>query len=346
MRLLGSLPDLKQARAFSDYLLTQRIPTKVMEESDKWDLWVQNEDQVETAKAIWAEFQRNPLDERFHQAAPTAAAIKKQEKEAERQWQLNFRTSGHLWGRPTLQQVPLTAGLIGICIVVFLLTDYGSPLSPNLRFLTYNDPHLQDQTEILKRLHIELPDPNGQANDVHEVYFYRGIEDIKHGQLWRLVTPIFIHFGFLHILFNMYALFSLGGLVEFKRGWQWMLAFVIGTAVISNTAQYFFPSAFDFGAWMGREHAPVGALFGGMSGVLYALFGFMWMKTRYDPEPGLLLPRDLILMMLGWLLLCVFGFIAHVANTAHVAGLLSGVAIGAAPTLWRELVGAKTNSRS
>src|SRR5439155_17033264 len=66
MRLLSSLPDQKQARALSDYLLTQNIATKLLDgDRGAWEIWVQNEDQVEAAKAIWTDFCQNPADPRF-----------------------------------------------------------------------------------------------------------------------------------------------------------------------------------------------------------------------------------------------------------------------------------------
>jgi GlpG protein len=333
MRLLGTLSDSRQARTLGDYLLTQNIPTRLMEENGAWDVWVQNEDQVEAAKALWSVFQRNPADPRFDEAAPTASAIKKKERQANLQWQRNFRTAGQLWGRPALQQVPLTATLIGICIVVFLLTGFGDPANPSLRFFTFTDRHLVDPILPARgRMDVRWLEA---VHEIDDVYAYGGIDGIKHGELWRLVTPIFIHFGVLHLLFNMYLFFGLGGLVEFRRGWPWMLIFVLSAGVISNTAQYFFPSAFDLQAWLKRAPDGPSGLFGGMSGVLYALFGYLWMKTRFDPEPGLLLPKDLIWIRLVWLVICIVGIIPHVANTAHVVGLICGIVAGATPKLWR-----------
>src|SRR5262245_4378741 len=37
---------------------------------------------------------------------------------------------------------------------------------------------------------------------------------INQGQYWRFVTPIFIHIGLLHLLFNSYALYIVGPQVE------------------------------------------------------------------------------------------------------------------------------------
>ena len=39
-------------------------------------------------------------------------------------------------------------------------------------------------------------------------------KDILGGQIWRIITPIFLHFSILHIFFNMYWLYELGGQIE------------------------------------------------------------------------------------------------------------------------------------
>jgi GlpG protein len=76
-------------------------------------------------------------------------------------------------------------------------------------------------------------------------------------------------------------------------------------------------------------------LFGGMSGVLYGLSGYAWMKGRFAPELGIFLDPTLIFMMLAWFVFCLLGVIGSVANVAHGVGLLMGIAIGIAPHVFR-----------
>jgi GlpG protein len=139
-------------------------------------------------------------------------------------------------------------------------------------------------------------------------------------QPWRLVTPIFIHFGVLHLLFNMFMVSDLGNQVEARRGSWRMLALVLAIAIPSNVAQYLYSNP----------------LFGGLSGVAYGLFGYIWMKSRFDPGSGFYLHQRDVTIMLLWFVLCMVGVIGHVANVVHGVGLAVGMVIGIAPTIWRE----------
>lgn len=136
--------------------------------------------------------------------------------------------------------------------------------------------------------------------------------DILGGEVWRLVTPMFLHLSFLHILFNMMWLWDLGRLVETVKGSLYLLGFVLATGIASNVAQY----------------AIQGPGFGGMSGVVYALLGYVWMQGKFNPRFGFEIHKSTVIMMLGWYVLCWTGLAGPIANWAHTAGLLLGVAWG------------------
>ena len=143
-------------------------------------------------------------------------------------------------------------------------------------------------------------------------YIGGGLREVFQGQVWRLITPIFIHFGVIHILFNMLWLFDLGGVIERMQGSPRLGVLVGVTGVAGNLGQFW---------WAGPE-------FGGMSGVIYGLLGYVWIQGRLNPRSNLILHQYVVIMMLAWFVLCWLGVIGAVANMAHTVGLISGVLLG------------------
>jgi GlpG protein len=154
--------------------------------------------------------------------------------------------------------------------------------------------------------------------------------DIEKGEIWRLVTPIFIHFTPLHLFFDMYIFFIFGSMIESRRGTLRFALLVLALAVTSNFGQYFF----EFETPLGRMPT---TRFGGMSGVAYGLFGYLWMKSRFDPMSQLFLPPNTVIWLLVWYVLCWTGIFGSIANWAHTVGLVVGVVVGYLPVAWRQL---------
>ena len=96
---------------------------------------------------------------------------------------------------------------------------------------------------------------------------------------------------------------------------------VLAIAVASNLVQY----------WAS------GPAFGGMSGVVYGLFGYLWMKSRFDPWSGMHMDQQTVVILIAWFFLCMTGWVGPIANWAHGVGLVVGMAIGYAPTAWKDL---------
>jgi GlpG protein len=65
-----------------------------------------------------------------------------------------------------------------------------------------------------------------------------------------------------------------------------------------------------------------------MSGVVYGLFGYAWVRGRLDPSCGLYLRPDIAFWMMAWFVLCLVTPSLHVANWAHGVGLAVGAALG------------------
>lgn len=153
--------------------------------------------------------------------------------------------------------------------------------------------------------------------------YRQGLPEILHGQIWRLFTPIIIHFGIMHILFNMLWLYQLGSTIEQRQNRKRMMILVVVISVLSNLAQFF---------WSGP-------IFGGMSGVVYGLLGYVWAQGKFNPGAGIGLNQSTTLMMLIWFVVCWMGLVGNIANMAHTIGLVCGVILGLfySPQLLRKL---------
>ncbi|MFQ2716217.1 rhomboid family intramembrane serine protease GlpG [Aeromonas caviae] len=146
-----------------------------------------------------------------------------------------------------------------------------------------------------------------------ELAFHPTLAQFTDWQAWRYVTPAFIHFSVLHLVFNLLWWWYLGGQIEQRLGSGKLFILLIVGAALPNIAEFFVS----------------GPRFGGLSGVVYALLGYSWLRTRLQPDCGLAMPPALMGFMLVWL---VLGFLDMLgpptANMAHLAGLLVGLAQG------------------
>ena len=133
--------------------------------------------------------------------------------------------------------------------------------------------------------------------------------EVRRGQVWRLMTPIFLHLSLMHILFNMLWFKDLGSIIEYKFGKNDLIRIMLISGLVSNLMQYLVS----------------GPQFGGMSGVLYALLGYLWVFKKIEPEFDLALPSRDVSLMIIWLFLCLTGLLGPIANTAHAGGLFSGM---------------------
>jgi GlpG protein len=139
---------------------------------------------------------------------------------------------------------------------------------------------------------------------------------LKKGELWRVFTPIFPHGNTLHLLFNVLAIIQLGQIVERMEGTLRFAIFVLITAVVSSLLQGLLPEKF-FGY----------PFFGGLSGVVFGLFGFLLMKSNLRPELGVRLSQTSVIIMLGWMVAGFTGMMGPIANMAHLGGFLAGVVL-------------------
>ena len=189
------------------------------------------------------------------------------------------------------RQVPVTLILVALSCCGFLLVYLHAPLSW-LSYFTFSPIRMAGNQLVFESVS---------------------------GQYWRFVTPAFIHFGWLHIVFNSLWLWDLGGRVERVLGHFNMFMLFLVIAVVSNVSQFAFEGA---------------SLFGGMSGVVYGMLGFSWVAPLLQPAWRIQPSKAIMLLMVGWLLACMMGVVevldfGAIANAAHVGGLVCGALLGA-----------------
>jgi GlpG protein len=307
MRLAGSFRTEWEARRFAAVLFARGVESIVeTTEPQGAEVWVLDEDQQPDAARLFHRYVASPDAPEFARAQQEAEALlRSQEREESGRRFAQFDVARtRRWGTGWV-----TGVLIGISVVLSLFSRLGEDrgvLAP-LMISNYHG----DGSGVL--YHLPTLRKNGGVVSREAVLEGEGpLPEVRQGEVWRLVTPIFVHFGFLHLLFNMMMLRNLGGVIEAKFGPAYFTGLVVFLAVGSNLAQL---------AWSTPN-------FGGMSGVDYGLFGFLWIRGKCDRFATWSVPRGTVQMMLAWFFLCVLNIFPGVANAAHAGGLGLGMLWG------------------
>lgn len=132
------------------------------------------------------------------------------------------------------------------------------------------------------------------------------------GEYWRLLTSMFLHFGLLHIGFNLYVLYVVGIPVERALGTWRYLALYLMSGLGGGAASY---------ALTGLNTAGAGA-----SGAIFGLFATWWIVTRRsggDTRP--------VTVLIGLNLVLSF-VIPGIGYWAHLGGLATGALLALAFT--------------
>ena len=161
---------------------------------------------------------------------------------------------------------------------------------------------------IAQQLYIQ---PDG--NDLVLDYGAKSRVDILNGEIWRLVTPIFLHIGIPHIFVNMYSLYAIGPAVERFFG----TARFLTTYLQAGIAGIIFSLALTRAESAGAS----GAIFG----MLGALAAFLYRHRELFGRFGRLQLRQIILVAL---LNLGMGLMPGIDNWGHLGGLLAGAALG------------------
>lgn len=295
MRQLARFENEQRAHLLADALTGEGIGSLVQESREgDFVVWVHDEMELDRARTMLAAYEAAPDDPRFREARKKAAAHRERERKTTPPPMVRVRP-------PMARGLgSVTFVLIAISIAVGVFTRVGE-----------NQAVVQQLTIASYRV--------GRG-----FFATPGWGDILGGEVWRLITPIFLHFGYIHIFFNLWWLKDLGTMIERVQGSLVFLFFVLVLGIVSNVTQFVMTGLPNFG---------------GMSGVVYGLFGYVWMRGRYDPGSGLFLPQSAIVVLMIWFVLCWTVLAGQIANWAHTAGLVLGMLFGIASArpLWRKV---------
>lgn len=343
MRLIGELDDVQQARLFTAFLLIKGIETQVDDQDvGKAEIWVKDEDRFAEALAELDVFKSNPSDSKYSGSMQEAKSLVRKEEKKRQQIQKKIvKVAGGVLRR----RRPLTIILIVICAIVSLLTGFGENVGTE-RGVRFDHPVYQ----ALQFVSVPPPASHQVANEsTSRDDLALRLASIRRGEIWRLFTTIFIHYGIIHLLFNMIWFFQFGTVIEHRYGTLKFGLLVLVTAGISSIFQCTVPGAVG-GSSPGfvSDSLVLITRSGGMSGVVYGLFGFIWMKSTYDPKFGYRLPQSTVFILIGWLLFCmippemragIYG--KNIGNWAHGIGLLVGMAAG----YWTSMIKSRPMTR-
>lgn len=304
MRTIGSFDSETAASRFGDILYMEGIESHTdLEEDGKFTVWIIDEEQVRRGGELLERFRVNPDAPEFRDAPTRARRQRSLEEKAESARQSTVADTARIgYERDFRGLAYLPLLLVVLCVTVAIYSRLG------------------EDRRALQQLQISnyVRSPTNGAWE-HMITRQRGVflAEVRAGQIWRLFTPILIHYGLLHLVFNMFMLRDLGTFVENRFGAAYFAGLVGVVAVLSNVAQF---------AWVGAPN------FGGMSGVVYGLFGFLWMRGRFDRHAAWQLSSTTVQILLVWYVLCLTNLFANVvgpvANTVHTVGLLVGMGWG------------------
>ena len=335
MRHIGTISDGQQAEKFSAYLMVKGIANQIEPDGDAFDVWVKDEDQLDKAIAELTAFESEPGHPRYEQSVELARTIKKDQEEKRAKAAKNVVHVREGFSQTGVKHnAPLTKLLVFLAIAVTIfggtsLTFTAKTLdNPVFTAMTFNSMDGSSAQKVL------------EARDGDDDNIQFRLASILKGEAWRTITPIFIHFGLIHLAFNGFMLFRLGGMLEHRYGTTFMGGLVLLTAIIPNILQGIIPESLDGSVPLyAVEGAWIRANFGGLSGVLYGVFGFLWIRGALDPRADRL-PNSTIVILIIWMFLGMFHVLESVgmgsiANWAHGGGLVVGAVLAYLYTLVR-----------
>jgi GlpG protein len=291
MRLIGHLPNEESARRFADFLLVESVESQVEPDANgQWAIWIHDDEHLDQAASELEDYRKEPGNKKYVTAEKPAAEKRAREDEIREAYNRRQYDRKSIWPQTLLSRAgACTITLMAISVVVFIL-------------MQANESLVRSWLSIVK------------MNISGDTYSFdrRFLFDVRNGQVWRLFTPMFLHFDIMHIFMNLWLFMDLGGAVERRYGAKWTLLLVLVIAAFSNTLEYAFSSPG----------------FGGMSGVVFGLFGFVLVQSKYNPFSNFYVSPMMTAILLFWFVFCIIGLPGEIANFVHWGGLASGAMIG------------------
>lgn len=265
--------------AFSRWLKEQHVRHRITEERGHQVLWLENQEHAEPVLAALDRFLSEPeLREAVHKQNESPVFV------------------GGRW-QPSPRHAPLVLGIIIFAVTMVWLTSMGrNQLAAAMMII---DPRSYNWMSMSMAGHLSALG-----------------ETMASGQIWRLITPDFLHFSWSHIIFNSVMLWFLGSQIEWFDGRVRLIALFLVISVFSNGLQYFVS----------------GPLFGGLSGVVYGMLGYCWLSQRRVPRfqfPPALVTLAVVWMVIGFTPLTEMLGLGKMANEAHLGGFVAGLALAA-----------------
>ena len=290
VRKIGQLEDEDRSELFSAYLFVHGIDarTEAIEPPPPgrpfWQIWVLDEDRVDEAKALFSRFLSMPDAEEFQKSAAAAAAerLRRSREEAPhtaaRAAWLSL-TSATTDGDTVWPMGGVCGIVLALTATIYLLAALG-PLRPYLPALFFN------------------------------------LAALRHGEIWRLFTPVLVHTEIWALLFDLLWWMDLGRTLETRIGSRRFCIFVLGLAAATTFAHYLAMPLTGGGTAVG------------LLGIIYGLFGYIWLRNRLDTAFGIALPPITGALLLAFLALGAFGMMDPATTFSVIAGLLFGALWG------------------
>jgi len=288
----ASLPTDTNLLNFSKLLHAQGLAHRINEESGQQVIWVASEGEAEAVqKALekWLSAAHDSVDDR---CAENSSASNNPRESVIPDLRVLLNSAA-----AAIYYYPITALLFAVCMVVAVVSGLGS------------------YPERLAILFYPLLASDGFLNLLADI---KSITD-----LGRTFTPMFLHFGELHLIFNMLWLWYFGRQLESIQSTWSFVALVLATSFVSNTTQYMVNDANNFG---------------GMSGVVYGLVGYTWVVHKLMPKSYLSLNSNMLVFFVVALVAMEVLASSLVATAAHIGGLLSGLVLGGGVVIYNRYI--------